>query len=85
MKKQNIRTATIGIMVICVVPFMLLGCNQNPSQKPAGGYPGGQKSGAVNNATSDPNYASHATQSGGHAGAVNNATSAPGYPGSGGQ
>ena len=82
MKKHAFGPVTLGLLALGASSALLTGCGKPASDAPAAGYPGGQKSGAVNNATSDPNYAQKAMR-GGTSGSSGRPTSG-GMPTSGG-
>ena len=56
--KKHIFLPVMGILALGATSVLLTGCGKNASEAPATGYAGGQKSGAVSNTTSDPNYTS---------------------------
>ncbi len=64
MKKHAFAPVIMGILALGASSALLTGCGKPASEAPATGYAGGQKAGAVNNTTSDPNYAQKAARGG---------------------
>jgi len=76
MKRQTVYTlsrAMSGIAAALCLPFLLAGCGGKSEEKPAAGYPGGQKAGAVVNMTNEPGY----NTKGGATGAAGGKTGSP--------